>query len=831
MKSASNSETTLQVLGAILPVILLPIGGLLLAVIITYFRRRQQARSNPQIRFDKPLWRATIDTFGAIILIWAVLYFLFPLQNNQIRFSPQFGWLFANPIYAIALIIFIPIVLSGVFLLYLISGVKPLLYRGDYERALKFVRRWKWLPIMQNILTNLEGSILQFYGRYTEAEACNRIVEQRTAKANKKERQSQGSNLGNLGWALVRQARYAEALDTFQQSIEFYPEGADNFSGLGETLLWMGKPEDALQYLERGIENKRYRMNVDRYVWGELLANQAWAQAQLGSYDQALKTYKQALAETEQDCLPALAGIHVRGGYIFRLSGDEPQAIGEFNIALKLDPRGGYGQLAKAALQVPQERTGMTQLAIAADGAAVVRAIKQSTSAQRTIRVVRENLLLVAQGKDYSYIYLLRPQPDGSTILQGLLDKTASVETAFKNPDLKAGITGLMVNIKQTGNDTTYIAQHLKTIARAVSQTTTATESTEEKASPTPVGANTSDIASVFARKPLPSVTAKNRPAGGLNPSWYASMSFVMTPLLSSLILSFFWRRLGKPTWMWISMAFAILIPVVAIGGAVILARFVPSALQAVLILGGAGAWYGFSFALASLIEDPYQKWHQGGKEAIADYPYKWGRAALIGVGTVVAAMILGGVLNATRPGPQKFEHQLMTMTYPPSWTTGDVSEVKSCKKQLECFAWLYEKRFGYSNILFGRFSLKAVTSATNVEHDTWNNLTRQNSALTIETRDTIQISGLEAARRFYFYPSTNPKDTDLNYTMQIYMVRGQYAYYISAWSANKGIFEEDKSAIDGMLNSFVLKADVDDIPAKPVKWSYSNFNPVISTY
>ncbi len=829
MKSGPASANTSETLLSILPVLLMPLGLVLLAVIITYFRRRQQTKANPQIRFDKPLWKACFDTFGAVVLIWAVLYFLFPIQNNQIRFSPQLSGLFANPIIAIGTIIAIPILISGIFLWYLMSGVKKVVYAGNYDAGLKFVRRWTWLPVMKNILTNLEGSILLMAGRFAEAEACFRKVEVATRNPKKNQRQPRGSNLGNLGWSLTRQAHYAEAIPVLQTSIELYPEGADNFSALGETLLLMGKPDDALPYLDRGIENKRYRMNTDRFVWGELLANRAWALAQSGDCDQALKTYQQALTETEQDCLPALAGLHVRGAYILRLCGDEAKAIGELNIALKMDPRGAYGQLAKAALQVPQERVGLAQLAIPADGATVVNAIRRSTPAQRTIKVARENLMLVAQGKEYSYVYLLRPQPDGTTVLQVVVDQTATVANAINNTNLKAGLTGLIANVKRTSTDPSYVVQHLQLIANAVSQPAPVTEAVDADVPATPESSSSFDTASVFARKPLPAVTAKDRPMGSLNPSWYASMSFVMTPLISSLVLSYFWRRLGKPSWMWISIAFAILLPIVGVGGALILARNVPPALQFSLILGGAGIWYGYSFALASILEEPYKKWHQGGKEALVNYPYKWGRGALVGVGTVAGAAILGVVLNVTQPGPQRFGHELMSLTYPPSWTVGDINKIQSCTSDSECFAWLYEKRFGYSNILFGRFHLNSTISASTVEHNTWNNLSRQNNDMTLETRDTVQINGMEAARRFFFYPANDPKKTDLVYGMQIYLVRGQYAYYISEWSANKGIFKEDKAAIDQMLSTYVLKAGVDGFASKPVRWLYPTGNPLVN--
>ncbi|MEP6984545.1 MAG: tetratricopeptide repeat protein, partial [Chloroflexota bacterium] len=641
MNSTSNLG---QLIFAIEP-FLLTIGGPIVALIITYFRRRSQAKADPQIRFDKSLLRASVDTFGGIVIIWAILFFLFPIQNNQIRFAPQLSWLVENPIIGIGVLIFIPILVINLFLWYLLRGAKPPIYRGDYEAGLKFVRGLMWFPTMNHVLTNLQGSIYQFIGRYKEAEVCFRKVEAYNAK--KKNRQSRGSNLGSLGWALLRQNRYSEALEVLQNSIEFYPEGSDNFSGMGETLLWMGKPAEAMPYFERGIENKRYRMKTDQFVWSELLANKAWALAQMGSFDEARLTYKQALDEAEQDMRPALAGLHVRGAYIYRLMGEDAQAIGELNMALQLDPNGGYGQLAKEALEVPQERIGMAQLAIAAAGEAVIAAIRHSTSPQRTIKVIRENLMLVAQGKDYSIVYLLRPQEDCTTVLQAVLEQTALVEAAVNNTDLKAGITVLMTNLKAKSSDNSYITEHLKTISRA------ALLPTAESADAS-VPTSTYDAAAVFDRKPLPSVTAKNRPSGGLNPSWYASMAFIMTPLLSSLALSYFWRRLGKPRWMWISIACTLLLPIVAIGGTLFLFRILPASLRSLAILSGVGAWYGFSFALASILEEPYKQWHQGGKEAIANYPYKWKRGILLGLGVMVGASLLGMLVNVSRPGPQQ---------------------------------------------------------------------------------------------------------------------------------------------------------------------------------
>lgn len=816
MNSAPNASNTLRLLLPVLGLALVPVALYLVMIPIAYYRRKRQLKANPQMSFDKSLLRAAFDLFGMVFLGLVVLSFFFHFEDNQLQFGPQVGFLqdlWRNPVLLVGGLAVISVLFTVGFISYLVAVIKPQVYRGDYERALKFVRGWKWLPVFHNLIVNLEGSILLFSGDYAKAEQCFRDVEKRGKKG---ERTTRGSNLGNLGWSLLRQGRYQEALNVLETSIAEYPEGADNFNGLGEVFLWLGNaPDKALEYLDRGIDNKRFRMTVDQYVWGELLANKAWALAQSGSRAEALKLFQQALDEAEQGCIPALAGLHLRGAQIMRLCGNEAQAGEELKLAVQLDPKGGYGQMAKAALESEREQPGLAQLAIKADAAAVVRAIQQVTPATRQIRVIRENVLMVAKGTPYSYLYLLRAQPEGSTLAQVIVHITPAVEAALANPDLKTALQNLINAAKSSSVDSTLPKQHLQTIAKAAStpQINNKPESApaEAKASAALTGTNSFDPAEVFARKPLPKVTAKDRPSGGgLGPSWFAGMSFIMTPVVSGLIMSYFWRRVGKPSWMWLSMLLAILVPVVAFGSAILLLRVIPLGVgQFLVLMGAAGVSYGFVFALSSLLEGAYQTWHREGTEAAANYPYNWTRAALIGGGVFAGALALGSVIYFTRPGPQTFNHPRIAVTYPAGWKVGDLTQVKDCKTDSECFVLLYEGQFGYSGVLIGRFRLTDPAPSASVERTTWINLQQQNAGIVLESRDSLQVGGLDAARRFYFSPpAQSSQSSDMEYVMQIYIVRGQDAYFVSAWGKTKPIFEENRAAIDSIVNSLVLKGE-----------------------
>jgi hypothetical protein len=226
-----------------------------------------------------------------------------------------------------------------------------------------------------------------------------------------------------------------------------------------------------------------------------------------------------------------------------------------------------------------------------------------------------------------------------------------------------------------------------------------------------------------------------------------------------------------------------------------------------ILVALALGINYGFVFALASVQEGAYQKVRQEGPEALAGYTYNFTRAGLIGGGVIAASILLGIILYVARPAPVKYDNKLLTLTYPAGWKTDDVNKVDVCKtQQEECFILLYEGRFGYTAMLVGRFWVDATMSPADIERNTWAQFVQRTPGIKLESRDTLKVGGYSAARRFYFTPPSSPKDDDMDYNMQVYIPRGRAVYYISVWSENKPIFEEERSTVDEILSSLRLK-------------------------
>jgi hypothetical protein len=486
-----------------------------------------------------------------------------------------------------------------------------------------------------------------------------------------------------------------------------------------------------------------------------------------------------------------------------RLCGSPEQVNAQLDEAMQLDPVGGYGQLAKAmkAAQtgVP-EQPGAAQQVIQGSPAAVAQAIRGRIPASQEFRVIRENLVLLAKGSRFASLYLLRPQPDGTTLLRLIVHQTALVEAAVLSPDLKTGLANLMAlpGLKQAAPAA--VTEHLQAIAEAVQPTSPPTGTQPGATSP-------ADPFAALARKPLPTTTAATsqpfRP-GTLSPAWYASMAFLFGGIFMTPFLAYKWRGLGKPTWMWWTLAAAILTLIVTVGAAVSLWHLVPQGpgqyVLAALLLG---TNYGFVFALASLQNGAYQKVRQEGPEALAGYSYNFTRAGLIGGGFIAGSIVLGIVLYVARPMPVRFDHKYVRLTYPADWKTDDVTKSTQCKTS-ECFVYLYQGRFGSTAMVIGRFWLDDAMSPADAEHLTWTNISRQSPGVKLDSRDTVQVGGVSAARRFFFFPTSTSQD--LSYAMQIYVTQGRAAYFISVWSVNKPIFDEDRSAVDEIVASLVWK-------------------------
>ena len=130
------------------------------------------------------------------------------------------------------------------------------LRRANYDRALKRVRLLRRLRPRSPLLLFLHGTVLLEGGRHTEAEELLResLAEGQDSPSHA---EAQGSALENLGYALLEQQRYGEAVQAFEGSIEINPGSAGPYSGLAEAYLRQATdPERALELMEKALEHK-----------------------------------------------------------------------------------------------------------------------------------------------------------------------------------------------------------------------------------------------------------------------------------------------------------------------------------------------------------------------------------------------------------------------------------------------------------------------------------------------------------------------------------------------------------------------------------------------
>ncbi|HEX2905231.1 MAG TPA: hypothetical protein VHO69_00115 [Phototrophicaceae bacterium] len=282
------------------------------------------------------------------------------------------------------------------------------------------------------------------------------------------------------------------------------------------------------------------------------------------------------------------------------------------------------------------------------------------------------------------------------------------------------------------------------------------------------------------------------------NPDQLVSYFMFITTIGSGIALGINWRRLGKPEWMWPSIAGAIVIPILAFGWLVgIVGLQLPQTIGLGIGLLGFGANFGFLYGLWYLQRGAYKRWAATGD--FSAYPYNVRKAA--GVGTLIAVSIAviasGYAFFTTRP--LTFQNTELTITYPSSWAAQNKTQLSNCHTEtFECILWLTDARFSFTSIILGKFELAEMMSAEELEQRSRENVLAQAEGTLIST-DTFQLDGLPAARRFYTSAPLSSGD-DFRYGMQILIVRDATAYIITVESLNEGIFQEHRRDIDDFV-------------------------------
>ena len=105
-----------------------------------------------------------------------------------------------------------------------------------------------------------------------------------------------------LGWTYSFQNRHDEAVAECQKAIQVDPDFGNPYNDIGSYLIALGRPQEAIPWLERAILAKRY--DPRHYPW----ANLGRAHELLGDPDTALECYLKA-DEIEPGYPPALEAI------------------------------------------------------------------------------------------------------------------------------------------------------------------------------------------------------------------------------------------------------------------------------------------------------------------------------------------------------------------------------------------------------------------------------------------------------------------------------------------------------------------------------------------
>jgi Flp pilus assembly protein TadD len=224
--------------------------------------------------------------------------------------------------------------------------------RGEYENAVERVRLVEKLSIRAGSYLNLHGVILLWAGRYDEA---RKTFEESIGEQRKEVTGAGSAVLENIGCTLAWQGHYEEAIKMFEGSIAISQEQAMVYSDLAEALLHQGRDlPRALELTERAWTNQQASLEarwLSSYQGSQILANRAWALAQLGRYQEAEETLARAFAVADKNFKPVFAGIHLRAGYVMLARGEHAKANEYFAQGQRLDPQGHYGRLCAKELE------------------------------------------------------------------------------------------------------------------------------------------------------------------------------------------------------------------------------------------------------------------------------------------------------------------------------------------------------------------------------------------------------------------------------------------------------------------------------------------------
>ena len=128
-----------------------------------------------------------------------------------------------------------------------------------------------------------------FFERGYELQAANRLEDAFRCYQRSLELYPIAETHTFLGWAYSILGRYEEAIRECERAIRLDPEFGNPYNDIGAYLIQLGRPAEAIPWLEKAAASKRYASRCFPYV------NLGRVYERLGRWQQALAAYREAV--------------------------------------------------------------------------------------------------------------------------------------------------------------------------------------------------------------------------------------------------------------------------------------------------------------------------------------------------------------------------------------------------------------------------------------------------------------------------------------------------------------------------------------------------------
>jgi tetratricopeptide (TPR) repeat protein len=180
--------------------------------------------------------------------------------------------------------------------------------------------------------------------RRAAAAAAPKVVEAIPAPAARPFMDAQGQ-----GYEAYQAGDLESAATHYQDALKKNPNDPEAMSNLGQVLVRLGKPKEAIPYFERAVA-----LNPDRWAY---VFNLARAQSLLEQWDRSIGSYRRA-----QQLFPNDYATTFNLALTLHKSGDDASAIPEYQKAIELNPTDASFRMA---LAISLERVNRAEAAAA----------------------------------------------------------------------------------------------------------------------------------------------------------------------------------------------------------------------------------------------------------------------------------------------------------------------------------------------------------------------------------------------------------------------------------------------------------------------------------